>query len=108
MTRSKRSENDVGVVTEKFLSSSLTALTEQIQEDIRTSIENLRDNILNKLVSDNINLRKRCTKLEETLLDLEDKFFDLEVDVAQGQQYDRKENLEISDIPNYVKDSEFL
>ena len=64
MTRSKRSENDVGVVTEEFLSSS-TALTEQIQEDIRTSIENLRDNILNKLVSDNINLRKRCTKLEE-------------------------------------------
>ena len=81
-------------------------LTEQIPEDIRTSIENLRDNILNKLVSDNINLRKRCTKLEEKLLDLEDNFYDLEVDVAQGQQHDRKENLEISGIPNYVKGSE--
>ena len=86
MTRSKRSEIDVAV-TEEFVSSSLTALTVQLQDDIRTSIEQLKENILNRLVADNIKLRKKCSVLEEKLMDPEDRFYDLEVDVAQGQQH---------------------
>ena len=39
-------------------------------------------------------------------MDFEDRFYDLDVDVAQGQQHSRKENLEISGIPNFVKDSD--
>ena len=86
--------------------SQLDAALHQLEENIVSCINSLRDEITNlqdiikKLQEDNERLRTRCNNLENKLVSLETPTNALE-------QYGRRNNLVLSGIPDTIADDEF-
>ena len=78
-------------------SSPFIKLTEQY--------EHISEN-LKKVIVDNKKLNDEALELKKEIWDLWDKIYYIEKDLAQHQQYSRRQNIEISGIPDYVTDDQ--
>ena len=76
--------------------------TTQIQEDLIA----IKDTVIKNLLEENQRLRKRVEDLEEKTDRCNEDFVEMERHSYDLEQYTRRNNLEISGVPNDVKDSD--
>ena len=102
-------------VTEAFLTNSLDALKANLLDtldiQLKNSIEALKTEIIENLINENKRLSKKCDELEKKVSelyntddDLIDRLYELECGVYDQNQRSRKNNIEISGVPNDVLD----
>ena len=84
------------MLTQKDLDDSLTQLRTDLTEVIKTSIDAVKDTVINNLVSANKELQHHVKKLEERVTELE-------TELHSNLQYNRLNNLIISGIPSSVE-----
>ena len=90
-------------VTESFLLEELKelklSLTTILTDQMNKSISILREHVIDKLIEEN-------AKLQDRLNLMEDRVQKLETVLADSNQYSRKNNIELSGIPNNVSDED--
>ena len=84
------------MLTQKDLDDSLTQLRTDLTEVIKTSIDAVKDTVINNLASANKELQHHVKKLEERVTELE-------TELHSNLQYNRLNNLIISGIPSSVE-----
>ena len=77
------------------LEVNLNSSIKSIKSDLKDEINNLKDVIIKRLQDENVILRNRCSNLEQKLIEFETFTNKLE-------QYDRRNNIVISGIPDSV------
>ena len=70
-------------------------------ENLERDIENLK-NILVQLLTQNKNLKKENSKLTEDIYCNQDKIYNTEIRFNRPNQYSRRENVEIHNIPESI------
>ena len=95
--------------TEKFVIDTVeelkASLLDAISIEIKKSIDALKSSIIDSLVKDNKILSKKVKTLENEIDHLHDRVYDMEVGLIDQQQRSRRNNLEITGIPNDVLDT---
>ena len=90
-------------VTESFLLEELKelklSLTTILTDQINKSISILREHVIDKLIEEN-------AKLQDKLKLMEERVHMLETDLADSNQHSRKNNIELSGIPNNRSDED--
>ena len=87
------------VLTKKDLDDALESIKLELQSCIQTSIESLKTQIIDNLVSSNKVMQSKIKVLENTV-------YQLEIDLQASLQYNRLNNLVISGIPKDVEHSQ--
>ena len=95
------------------LEEKLNELHKDLSAELLTSINILKSEIIENLVAENKRLSGKCNELEgevynlnNELFKLSDKIYNIEILTHDSQQRSRKNNAEITGIPNTVTDDE--
>ena len=95
-TRNSNEDERLNLKESEFIISSLRSLFDQNFKELRSEVNDLKDVIIKELIEENKKLRESNTKLK-------DKVVELEGEVNELNQYGRRNNLEISGIPEDIK-----
>ena len=74
--------------------------------DIRQSIDELKENVIKHILEENKRLRDRITILDESCAKQSDKIASMEKDLWDNAQYTRRNNIELSGISDTIDDDE--
>ena len=95
-TRGANDDESKNLTESEFIISALKSSFDESLTELKTEIINLKDVIIKNLLDDNKKLRESNDKLKTKIINLESDLNDL-------NQYGRRNNLEISGIPEDVK-----
>ena len=79
---------------------------EDNNKKISDDINEMKDQIIQNLIKSNKNLQNKVQILEEKLENIENDQKNITISVESNNQYVRRNNLEISGIPNSVSDED--
>ena len=95
-TRGANDDESKNLTESEFIISALKSSFDESLTELKTGIINVKDVIIKNLLDDNKKLRESNDKLKTKIINLESDLNDL-------NQYGRRNNLEISGIPEDVK-----
>ena len=91
----------------KLLNNNDTALDDPTDlADIRESLAEIKENIINVILDDNKKLKAKLKEVEERNAELLDEMDDLRYEVVSLDRYSRRNNIEIGGIPENIQDLE--
>ena len=89
---------------QKSFDDKITILKNELKNEIHKSLENIKSTIINQLSKENKRLRERVHILESETDDLYEKMYYFECSVQGANQHNRKNNIEISGLPDEIED----
>ena len=95
-TRNSNEDEKMISKESEFIISSLRSLFDQNFKELRSEMSDLKDVIIKDLIEENKKLRESNNKLK-------DKMMELESEINEINQYGRRNNLEISGIPEDIR-----
>lgn len=93
-----RSQSHQTVITLEDFKREMSLL----KDEFNKQISNLKDEIIDTLKAEKSELKKKISKLENELAERDELIDDMEKDIAEQQQYDRRNNIEIAGIPDII------
>ena len=90
---------------ESFKNMIIKEIT-SLKEDLSNSLNNSKNEIIEKLQNENKELQDKVLCLENLVSSQEELIIDMERDICEVQQYQRRNNVEITGIPESIKQHE--
>ena len=94
--------------TEAFVVDTVEEVKSQILDTLKSEVDKridlLKSKIIDNLIKDNKRLSKKVILLDEEIEHIHSRVYDIEVSLLDQQQRSRRNNLEISGIPNEISD----